>query len=112
MSAPAPGPAPAPCSPPGGQAETSGGQFLALILRFFVGYGVLFACLLLLLRRPAWTLSAVDVVFWLALVMIVVLHRLSVRTASDIAQWRSAALRHVVGAGLLWVAGQSVHVIV
>ena len=70
MSAPA-GPAPVPgrVPTPDTEAITSGGRFLLLLLRFFVGYGVLFACTLLLLRKPAWQLSAVDAVFWGALAM-------------------------------------------
>ncbi len=108
MSGPAPVPAP---SSDGPETVTSGGQFLALILRFIVGYGVLFACALLLLRRPAWTLSVVDVLFWSALAMIIVLHRLSATGGEGIARWRSAALWHVVVVGLLWLVCQLVQVI-
>lgn len=104
MSASAPVP---PASPP----VTSGGQFLVLVLRFIVGYGVLLACLLLLLRRPPWTLSPVDAVYWLVLGTIVVLHRLVLRSEDEIALWRSSALRHLGAGTVFWVACQSVHAI-
>ena len=104
MSAPVPVPSD---SPP----ITSGGQFLALILRFIFGYGVLFGCLLLLLRRPAWTFSMVDAVYWVALGLVVLLHRLSSRGPDQVTRWRRGALQHLAVGVTLWALGQSVHVI-
>jgi hypothetical protein len=97
--------------PLGSTPITSMGQFLTLVIRFLFGYAVLFGCLLLLLRRPAWTFSVLDVVFWCALALVVVLHRLTARTEADVRQWRGAALRHITFASLLWLSCQSVQAI-
>ena len=102
--------APVPVSPDSA-AITSGGQFLALILRFVVGYAVMFVCLLLLLRRSPWTFSAVDAVYWLALVLAVLLHRVTSRGADQIARWRTSAVQHLIVGGVLWLLCQAVHVI-
>jgi hypothetical protein len=86
---------------------TSGGQFAGLIFRYFVGYGVMFVCVLLLLRRGAWDFSAVDVVFWATLVVVLFLHRLAAVREGTLDRWPGLALRHLAIAGVLWGACHS-----
>ena len=87
-------------------AITSGRQFLLLIFRYLVGYGVLFICLLLLLRRPAWDWSAVDGVFWGTLLLLVYLHRRAAAAEAD-GRWGAIALQHLGIGGVLWLASHS-----
>jgi hypothetical protein len=89
---------------------TSGSQFFLLIFRFFAGPGALFICLLLLLRRQPWDLSAVDAVFWGTLVLLVYLHRRAFLKGTS-SEWRGAAVRIVALAGVLWVACHSMQLI-
>jgi hypothetical protein len=83
---------------------TSGGQFLLLLFRFLIGYGILFVCLLLLLRRPAWDLSAVDAVYWGTLLLLLVSHRRAAVAAGTREPWLGVAVWHVVVAGAIWMA--------
>jgi hypothetical protein len=98
-------------APVGSTPITSGGQFLAMLVRFLFGYATAFACALLLLRKPAWTFSPVDAVFWCALGLAVVLQRLVARTEAEVRQWRRAAVRHAAVGALVWLCCQSVHLI-
>lgn len=91
-------------------APTSGSQFLALVLRFVFGYGALFACVLLLLRRQPWTFSAVDVVYWFVLVAIVLLDRVTKRGENSEGWRRNATLHFAVGS-VAWVMCQMVQAI-
>jgi hypothetical protein len=87
-------------------AITSGRQFLLLIFRYFAGYGVLFVCLLLLLRRPAWDWSAVDAVFWGTLLLLIHLHRRAALAQGD-GRWATIAMQHLGLGSLLWLASHS-----
>ena len=105
MSAPVPQPASETAT------ITSGGQFLLLLVRSVFGYGVLFACILLLLKRPAWSLSAIDWVYWLTLVLVLFLHRQAMASSDGLRAWPKFAIGHVVVAGALWTLAQSVQAI-
>ena len=105
MSAPVPQPASDPAT------ITSGSQFLLLLLRSVVGYGVLFGCILLLLKRAAWSLSAIDWVYWLTLVLVLVLHRRAMASSGALRAWPKFLIGHVVAASVLWALAQSVQVI-
>lgn len=87
---------------------TSGSAFLLLIFRGFVGYGVLFVCLLLLLRRAPWDLSTVDIVYWVTLAAILFLHRRAGRESGAVDGWPRLVLQHVAIAGGLWAAAHCV----
>jgi len=80
------------------------------VYRSLVAYGVMFACIALLLRRPAWNLSVVDVVFWANLTLLLVLQRRAA-AAGTAREWASPPLGHVTLALLLWVGAQSVKLI-
>ena len=102
---------PNPPGPPPAPPITSGSEFLLMVFRSLVAYGVLFVCVILLLRRPAWDLSLVDVVFWGVLILLLVLHGRAARIAGTTREWGRARLQHVAVALLLWAGAQSVQLI-
>jgi hypothetical protein len=80
-----------------------------IVYRSLVGYGVMFACIILMLRRPAWNLSVVDVVFWANLIVLLLLHARTARGTKR--EWARPRLSHVAAALLLWAGAQSVQLI-
>ncbi len=101
-------------TPPGSPASgpiTSGGDFAVEIFRFLAGYGILFVCLVLLLRRSAWSFGVVDGLYWGVLLLVLFLHRRAAKTSAERAAWARSCATHLVVAGLLWVGGQSVQLI-
>ena len=90
---------------------TSGSEFLLLLCRTFVGYGAMFACLLLLLRKPSWTFSSVDAVFWVAFVVVSLLDRRAMRREGNGANWARSAFVRLLIAAAFWLAAQSVQLI-
>ncbi len=99
--------APTPTPTPSASEITTGREFLLLTFRCFVGYGVLFVCLLLALRRPPWVLSPADAVYWGTLVAILYLHRRAALAAGTAKQWRVAACWHVAAAAVVWGIGHA-----
>ena len=97
--------------PPPPAPITSGSSFLLEIFRGLGAYGLLFACIILLLRRPAWELSAIDVVFWGVLILLLVLNGRAAKVSGTTREWGRSRLHHVAGALLLWVGAQSVQLI-
>jgi hypothetical protein len=87
---------------------TTGKEFLLQIFRCFAGYGIMFSCLLLLLRRPPWGISAVDVVFWVTHAIVLYLHRRTASVEGTLSQWGRLVLWQTIVAALLWIACQSV----
>ncbi len=90
---------------------TSGSAFLVELFRGLGAYGVLFACIILLLRRPAWDLSLIDAVFWGVLILLLILNGRAAQIAGTTRAWGRARLQHVVVALLLWVGAQSLQLI-
>jgi hypothetical protein len=80
------------------------------VYRSLVAYGVMFACIVLLLRRPAWNLSVVDVVFWANLTLLLVLQRRAA-AAGTTRESARAGLQLLAVALLLWAGAQSVQLI-
>ncbi|MDO8361288.1 MAG: hypothetical protein Q7V88_00180 [Actinomycetota bacterium] len=97
--------------PPPPAPITSSGSFLLEIFRSIGAYGVLFVCIILLLRRPAWDLSMIDAVFWGVLILLLIVHGRAAKVAGTTRAWGRARLQHVAVALLLWVGAQSVHLI-
>lgn len=102
---------PAPLPSPPQAPITSGGAFLLEIFRGIGAYGMLFICIMLLLRRPPWDLSLVDVAFWGILMLLLVLHGRAAKVAGTPREWGRERLLHVVVALLLWVGAHSVQLI-
>ena len=99
-----PGPPPAP-------PITSGSEFLLVVFRCLGAYGVIFICIILLLRRPAWDLSVVDVVYWVDVIALLVLQGRAARAAGTTREWARAGLQLVAVAVVLWAGAQSVQLI-
>ena len=97
-----PGPRPAP-------PITSCSEFLLVIYRSLGAFGVGFICIILLLRRPPWDLSIVDVVFWANLIALLVLQGRAASVAGTTHEWKRVRVQLVAVALLLWAGAQSVH---
>ena len=103
-------PSPVPSEPPSeARTITSGGEFLLQVVRTFGGYTVLFACLMLLLRTPPWSLSVLDIVFWAVSCLVLWLHRREAVAAGQLAAWPPVRNLHLAASLGLWVAAQSLH---
>ncbi|HEX6813384.1 MAG TPA: hypothetical protein VF384_17320 [Planctomycetota bacterium] len=102
---------PRPPVPPSTAPITSGGEFLLQVFRFLVGYGILFVCLILLLRQPAWSLSVVDAIYWGALGAVLLLGRRAAKAEQTLGEWARARNLHLAVACALWIGAQSVHLI-
>jgi hypothetical protein len=101
---------PHPPGPPPAPPITSGGAFALEVFRSLGAYGVMFICVILLLRRPAWDLSVVDVVFWTNLIALLVLQRRAA-AAGTTRESARARLQLLAVALLLWAGAQSVQLI-
>ncbi len=97
---------PSPSGSPAAEPITSGAGFALDVFRFLGGYGILFVCLILLLRRPAWSFGIVDGLYWGVLLLVLFLHRRAAKTPAARAAWGRACASHLLLAGLLWVGGQ------
>lgn len=47
------------------------GEFLLIMFRTFVGYMAMFVFAMLILKREAWQLSALDLCFWVVVALLV-----------------------------------------
>lgn len=102
---------PNPPGPPPAPTITSGSEFLLVVFRCLGAYGVMFICIILLLRRPAWDLSFVDVVYWLDLIALLFLQGRAARAAGTTREWARARPQLVAVALVLWAGAQSVQLI-
>ena len=102
---------PNPPGPPPAPPITSGTEFLLIIFRSLGAYGVMFICIILLLRRPAWDLSGVDAVYWVNLIALLVLQGRAATAAGTTREWARARLQLVAVAVMLWAGAQSVQLI-
>lgn len=94
--------------PPPASPITSGSGFLLEIFRSFGAAGVMFVCVILLLRRPAWQLSPVDAVFWGTLVLLLVAQARAASVAGTMRAFARTWWRVVAVALLAWVGAHSV----
>jgi hypothetical protein len=102
---------PRPPAPPSTAPITSGTEFLLQVFRFLGGYVILFVCLILLLRRPAWSLSIVDAVYWSTLVAVILLQRRAAKAEQANGEWPRIRNLHLAIGPALWLGAQSVHLI-
>jgi hypothetical protein len=80
------------------------GVFFLLLFRGLVAYLILFACAVLMLRRPEWQLSVLDACFWAVLALLLVLQLRADRTV-----FVPFAAKHL-GAGLaVWCGVNSLY---
>jgi hypothetical protein len=101
------------------RTEPSGGAFALSVVTG--GFGVAaVACAVHIAKCPAWTLSAVDGLFWGAVVAVAAVHYLELRRSGGLAgrvidgesswSWRTFALVLGAVAAAVWVAAQVVQV--
>src|SRR5262245_43349191 len=102
---------PNPPGPPPDPPITSFSEFLLMVFRSLGAFGVMGICIILLLRRPAWDLSLVDVVYWVNLTALFVLQGRAARAAGTTREWARTRLQLVAVALLLWAGAQSVHLL-
>ena len=74
-------------------------------------YGVMFACIILLLRRPAWEFSVVDMVFWANLIVLLVLRARAAKVSCTTRELARPRLSHFAVALLLWTGAQSMQLV-
>jgi len=90
---------------------TSSSGFLLEVFRAIGAAGVMFVCIILLLRRPPWDLSPVDAVFWGTLILLLVVQGRAAKAAGTTRAFRSTWWRMVCVALLAWVGAHSVQLI-
>ena len=102
---------PNPPGPPPAPPITSGSELLLVVFQCLGAHGVMFICIILLLRRPAWDVSVVDVVYWADSIALLVLQGRAARAAGTTREWARPRLQLVAVAVVLWAGAQAVQLI-
>lgn len=97
--------------PPTASPITSSSGFLLEIFRSLGAVGVMFVCVILLLRRPPWDVSLVDAVYWGTLILLLVAQAHAAKVAGAARTFRRTWWRVAAVALLAWVGAHSVQLI-